>query len=185
VRQATDLQKERRPAAEVMGDGFAKCRGGRGVGLSDRSGAGSWARRTAGWGALLVALWLACSPLFLVRPAPEAGANLCGTFLVPTPIGASRRAARSPRLGPKRSGAPRLGGVDRMSRGSCYASIERSCFATGMEARKGGDAGRCVGGSVHESPAGGGSPQGLPGGLMGDWRKGVDSASLIAQRGAF
>jgi hypothetical protein len=84
---ATDLQtvtgaKMGTPA----GDGFAKSAGcsdaglsrgwrlgsraSRGAGLSYGCGIGSWARRTVGRGALLAALLLACSPLFLVRPAP-------------------------------------------------------------------------------------------------------------------
>jgi hypothetical protein len=44
---------------------------------------------------------------------------------------------------------------------------------------KGGDAGRCVGGSVYDSPAADG---GSPNGLMGDWRKGIDSAAPVAYR---
>jgi hypothetical protein len=39
------------------------------------------------------------SGLFLVRPAPEARANLSGTFLVPTPTGTSRGAAQVTRRG--------------------------------------------------------------------------------------
>jgi hypothetical protein len=47
--------------------------------------------------------------LFLVRPAPEAGANLSGTFLVPTPTGASWSAAQVTRGGGAQRSTPLLG----------------------------------------------------------------------------
>jgi hypothetical protein len=52
----------------------------------------------------------------------------------------------------------------------------------GMEAPEGGDAGRCVRKRMRgrlrsrQPGAGGGLPQGLP----GDWRKGIDSTAPIA-----
>jgi hypothetical protein len=39
-----------------------------------------------------------------------------------------------------------------MSRGSCYTSIEKLWFCDRDGSPEGGDAGRCIGGSVHDSP---------------------------------
>jgi hypothetical protein len=47
-------------------------------------------------------------PLFLVRAAPEARANLFGTLLVPTPTGASRGAAQVTRRGGAQRSTPLL-----------------------------------------------------------------------------
>jgi hypothetical protein len=60
----------------------------------------------------------------------------------------------------------------------CAPQAHAALLATWDGSPKGGDAGRCVGGSVHDSPAAGG---GSRNGLMGDWREGVESAVPIAQ----
>jgi hypothetical protein len=116
---------------------------GRGVGLSDRCGIGSWASRSGGRRCSL-----ACSPCSLFDPRRRRGRILRD---VPRPDAnrGARSAARSHLLfrgrclRAERSGAPRLGGVDRMSRGSCYSSVEKLCLATWDGSPKGGDAGRC------------------------------------------
>jgi hypothetical protein len=64
-----------------------------------------------------------------------------------------------------------MAGAFKLFLANCYD--EGVLLRHGMEARKGGDAGRCCGGSVHDSPAaGGGSRNGLLGD-WGDWRKGL------------
>ncbi len=135
---------------EVMGDGFANRDGAKmgtqaGVGFARLAGVlGRGVERRLrrwflGWCSAGRRLLLACSPLFLVRAAGGVG-ETCGTFLVPTRTG--EHEARRGHRRAKRSGAPRLGGVDRISRGSCYTSIEKSrlsrrrASATGMEARR-------------------------------------------------
>jgi hypothetical protein len=88
---------------------------------------------------------------------------------VPRPDADRRITARSDShpislMGAKRSGASVAWRIDRTSRGSCYAGVEKLWFATWDGSPKGGDAGRCFGGSVDDSPAAeGGSPQGLSG----------------------
>jgi hypothetical protein len=60
----------------------------------------------------------------------------------------------------------------------CAPQAHAALLATWDGSPEGGDAGRCIGGSVHDSPAAEG---GSRNGLMEDWRKGIDSATLIAQ----
>jgi hypothetical protein len=59
-----------------------------------------------------------------------------GTFLVPTRTGEHEARRGHPFSGRSARGASAAWRIDRMSRGSCYPSIEKSCLRHGMETRR-------------------------------------------------
>jgi hypothetical protein len=167
------MQKGRRPAevtgdgfanrdgdkmVSCSGDRFAKSAGCSDAGLSDRCGVGSWGGATPAGGRCSGKSTFAC--LLLARhsslfdPRRRRGRILRD---VPRPDADRRITARSDShpislMGAKRSGARRACGVDGAStviawtardKIVCAPQAHAALLATGMEARKGGDAGRC------------------------------------------